>query len=699
MMPQNMISALELSREKLPPGHQRDGIDFQIKLLKTKQKFIDENRLFDSKISKNRRNAKIKEEQVSLDRYEKIYEADKKKSSKILEKINFLNKKLYFLKNIKDANDEEEELNMVKTTGEVKIEIVNLSVNPNFKCTNVIILVDSEIKSDFKYSYRGEFIVYLTNSVEFEIIGIGEDGMIIGALFFPCESFIRYSETKKNFIDLKNGFIEANITFKKKTAFIRQKAEVLAIIECGHILETYKSYSPFYCCICIHFTAFTSSAYRCKKCKFTCHKQCAKFMFFTCLCADNQRKTEPIFATKSYNILHSCSRILNIPAVNYCHHCGERITLSHNCLECSRCKQTFHENCLPIASPSCCLKFETRCILTEFKPPPLKINVPKTQTTTDNFEFIKLLGRGSFGKVFLVKHKKDQKFIALKILKKESIIEANDTRYIELERKVLEFASLSQHPFLMSMSYCFQDSRFIFFGTEFISGGDLFHHAAKRDFTHKQIKLYAAEIFLGIQFLHANNIIYRDLKLDNVMVSNDGHIKIGDYGLCKDNIGPLTNTYTLCGTIVTMAPEVIKSFGYTKAADWWSFGIILYEMFEGELPFDGATQHEIVNSITNKEITFQKTPYCAKDLICKLLVKDPKQRIGYGLSGTDDIKSNSYFNAINWDDVYNRKYIPPFIPKKDLEDNFDEEFIEADTNLSPCNSVKGPNDEYFINFK
>lgn len=297
------------------------------------------------------------------------------------------------------------------------------------------------------------------------------------------------------------------------------------------------------------------------------------------------------------------------------------------------------------------------------------------------------------------KHKETQRIIALKILKKEMVINSNNIAYLDLERKILKMVTEFNHPFLMKMLYCFQDSQNVYFGTEFLAGGDLFHAVYKSKLSEDRIKMYACEILLGLEFLHKKEIIYRDMKLDNVLIDGEGHIKIADFGLCKEHIGFTTITYTLCGTPDTIAPEVIKECGYTKDADWWSYGIVLYELYETEPPFNGATNEELTDSILNDPVSFitEFNPK-AQDLIKKLLEKEPQNRIGYGERDGEAIKEHEYFSDVNWDDISEKRIKPSFVPENKLEENFDEEFTNEAIIITPSSSLH-QYDRFFTNFK
>ncbi|KAF2346265.1 Protein kinase domain [Trinorchestia longiramus] len=337
--------------------------------------------------------------------------------------------------------------------------------------------------------------------------------------------------------------------------------------------------------------------------------------------------------------------------------------------------------------------------IADFNPPPLAQKKIDPSIKITDFSILKVVGRGSYGKVMLCQHKKDKKMVAMKILKKKAVIDHNNIVFLELERKILKMVTDYDHPFLMKMLYCFQDSNNVYFGTEFLSGGDLYH-ALENDekMCEERIKLYACEILLGLEFLHEKNIIYRDMKLDNVLIGADGHIKIADFGLCKEHVGPTTYTNTICGTADTIAPEVILGKGYTKDADWWSYGVVLYELYENEEPFTGATDEEIMSTVTKKSVNFSVTPEIAQDLISKLLNKDPEKRIGHGKADGKEIRAHKYFSGISWDDVFYKKIIPPVIPPKKFETNFDQVYTEEPIIITPSPSVN-EYDKFFINFK
>ncbi|KAG0418341.1 Protein kinase C theta type, partial [Dictyocoela roeselum] len=405
--------------------------------------------------------------------------------------------------------------------------------------------------------------------------------------------------------------------------------------------------APYYCCVC-DTTATLTESYQCSKCKFTCHKKCANYILYNCPAA---KKIEELKLIKRYDIAHTLDKTKGL-GFRWCGHCGLYIAINTNCLHCKKCGKYFHMECSSFLFNSCQLEFEFRKAMADFQPPPPEKVALVSKTTINDFSLVRVLGRGSFGKVMFCKHKKSGEFIALKILKKEMVINSNNIAYLELERKILQMVTEYSHPFLMKMHYCFQDTQNVYFGTEFLAGGDLYHAVFKDKLPEDRIRLYACEILLGLEFLHSKGIIYRDMKLDNVLIGGDGHVRIADFGLCKDNIEPLEKTNTLCGTPDTLAPEVLKNVGYTKDADWWSFGIVLYEMYETEPPFNGETDEDLANAILNEDVCFiTNFGDVAQDLIKKLLEKDPTKRIGYGFDDGAEIRKHKYFEGVNWDEV------------------------------------------------
>ncbi|XP_023381478.1 protein kinase C theta type-like [Pteropus vampyrus] len=214
----------------------------------------------------------------------------------------------------------------------------------------------------------------------------------------------------------------------------------------------------------------------------------------------------------------------------------------------------------------------------------------------EDFVLHKMLGKGSFGKVFLAEFKKTNQFFAIKALKKDVVLMDDDVECTMVEKRVLSLAW--EHPFLTHMFCTFQTKENLFFVMEYLNGGDLMHHIQScQKFDLSRATFYAAEIILGLQFLHSKGIVYRDLKLDNILLDKDGHIKIADFGMCKENMLGDARTNTFCGTPDYIAPEILLGQKYNHSVDWWSFGVLLYEMLVGQSPFHGQDEEELFHSI------------------------------------------------------------------------------------------------------
>ncbi|KAJ3082997.1 Serine/threonine kinase, partial [Physocladia obscura] len=284
------------------------------------------------------------------------------------------------------------------------------------------------------------------------------------------------------------------------------------------------------------------------------------------------------------------------------------------------------------------------------KTTPASFNIPEAvhkNIKLQDFEFLSVLGRGAFGKVMLIEEKATKQLYAMKALKKEFIIKSDDVASAKLEKRIFQKASESQHPFLVNLHSCFQTDSRLYFVMEYVCGGDLMCHIQERKrFSQVRAKFYACEVLLALEFFHKNNIVYRDLKLDNILMCPDGHIKVADYGICKENMpyGMFTRTY--CGTPDYMAPEILSQNKYTRAVDWWSFGILIYVMLVGRYPFHGDDENDILEAILNDAIEYPSNmPKDTLSLIQGLLKKDPRSRLGGGRGGADEVKRHPYFHG------------------------------------------------------
>jgi len=321
------------------------------------------------------------------------------------------------------------------------------------------------------------------------------------------------------------------------------------------------------------------------------------------------------------------------------------------------------------------------------------VNQAPTKTRPDfrkygvkDFRFLKVLGKGSFGKVLLAELKNSQNFYAVKALRKDSVLEDDDIECTMIERKVLALGV--KHPFLCHLFCTFQTDSHLYFVMEYLNGGDLMFHIQQQGrFDTERARFYSAEIVCALRFLHRKGIVYRDLKLDNLLLDYEGHIRIVDFGMCKLQVYLDKTADTFCGTPDYMAPEIIKGMKYTHSVDWWSFGVLLYEMLIGQSPFNGCDEDELFWSICNEQAYFPRfLSKEAKQILLLLLEKNPANRLGVSESIHGDVRTQPFFKPIDFNKLEKRQVVPPYKPKlKNPMDvsYFDTAFTDEPVKLTP----------------
>ncbi|KAM3843664.1 protein kinase C delta type isoform 1-T2 [Vipera latastei] len=484
---------------------------------------------------------------------------------------------------------------------------------------------------------------------------------------------------------------------------------------------------PTFCSVCKDFVwGLNKQGYKCRQCNAAIHKKCIDKIIGRCTgTAANSRDT--VFQKERFHIdMPHRFKVYNYMSPTFCDHCGSLLWgLVKQGLKCEECGMNVHHKCQKKVANLCGINqkllaealtqvsqkstrksdsgsVESVGIYQDFDKKPKGFRVDMTDNceydklwegrspsqlsarrkfNIDSFAFHKVLGKGSFGKVLLAELKGKNEFFAVKALKKDVVLIDDDVECTMVEKRVLALAW--ENPFLTHLYCTFQTKEHLFFVMEFLNGGDLmFHIQDKGRFDLFRATFYGAEIVCGLQFLHSKGIIYRDLKLDNVMLDKEGHIKIADFGMCKENVFGENKATTFCGTPDYIAPEILQGLKYTYSVDWWSFGVLLYEMLIGQSPFHGDDEDELFESIR------VDTPHYprwitkeSKDILEKLFERDPTKRLGI----TGNIKDHHFFKAINWTALEKKEMEPPFKPKvKSASDynNFDREFLSEKPRLS-----------------
>ncbi|XP_044316857.1 putative protein kinase C delta type homolog isoform X4 [Drosophila rhopaloa] len=428
---------------------------------------------------------------------------------------------------------------------------------------------------------------------------------------------------------------------------------------------------PTFCAFCNLFLwGFGKQGYQCIICQTVVHKKCHEKLLGKC--------SGSVFTSASTILLRERFKI-DMPhrfkphtfmSPTFCDHCGSLMggffIQGLKCEETSYTYSQFQKSGRFTAPATVIPRFKNYSV--------------------DDFHFLAVLGKGSFGKVLLAELRDTTYYYAIKCLKKDVVLEDDDVDSTLIERKVLALGT--KHPYLCHLFCTFQTESHLFFVMEYLNGGDLmFHIQESGRFSEERARFYGAEIISGLKFLHKKGIIYRDLKLDNVLLDYEGHVRIADFGMCKLQIYLDKTADSFCGTPDYMAPEIIKGEKYNQNVDWWSFGVLLYEMLIGQSPFSGCDEDELFWSICNEIPWFPVYISAEATGILKgLLEKDYTKRIGSQYSPAGDIADHIFFRPIDWGLLEKRQIEPPFKPqvKHPLDTQyFDRVFTRERVRLTP----------------
>ncbi|XP_064420833.1 protein kinase C eta type [Latimeria chalumnae] len=492
----------------------------------------------------------------------------------------------------------------------------------------------------------------------------------------------------------ENGKQFQNFTRQRQRAMRRRIHQVN-----GHKFMATFLRQPTYCSHCKDFIwgVFGKQGYQCQVCTCVVHKRCHQLVVTVCP-RIKSTATEKVSKKFSINLPHKFS-VHNYKVPTFCEHCGSLLWgLMRQGLQCKLCKMNVHIRCEGNVAPNCGVKaVELAKTLAEMGqhaggfPSELELPLPSPQSRKfgiDDFTFLHVLGKGSFGKVMLAQLKDKSDMYAVKVLKKDVILQDDDVECTMTEKRILSMAGI--HPFLTQLFCCFQTRSNLFFVMEFVNGGDLMFHIQKsRKFDEPRAQFYAAEITSALMFLHEKGIIYRDLKLDNVLLDYEGHCKLADFGMCKEGISKGRTTSTFCGTPDYIAPEILQEMQYGPSVDWWAFGVLLYEMLCGHAPFEAENEDDLFEAILKEEVTYPPCLYSnATNFLKALLMKNPEKRLGSMAcyDGEQAILNHPFFKEIDWELLNKRQLEPPFKPrihsKEDIS-NFDPEFTKEEPRLTP----------------
>uniref|UniRef100_A0A665V1G6 Protein kinase C n=1 Tax=Echeneis naucrates TaxID=173247 RepID=A0A665V1G6_ECHNA len=543
-------------------------------------------------------------------------------------------------------------------------------------------------------------------------------------------------------IDLIGSSSEADTTENEERVFrqrIRPRKRQGAVRRRVHQVNGHKFMAtylrqPTYCSHCRDFIwgVLGKQGYQCQVCTCVVHKRCHELIITKCAGMKKQEDTR-----FSVNVPHKFS-IHNFKVLTFCDHCGSLLWgLLRQGLQCKVCKVNVHRRCESNVAPNCGVDARGIAkVLSDLGVTPDKISNSggggggdagsiavekegnrsngdvKGQSTPEfkrmnlhDFVFIKVLGKGSFGKVMLAELKGSDEVYAIKVLKKDVILQDDDVDCTLTEKRILALAR--KHPYLTQLFCCFQTKDRLFFVMEYVNGGDLmFQIQRSRKFDEARSRFYAAEVTSALMFLHQHGVIYRDLKLDNILLDAEGHCKLADFGMCKEGILNGVTTTTFCGTPDYIAPEILQELDYGPSVDWWALGVLMYEMMAGQPPFEADNEDDLFESILHDDVLYPV--WLSKEAVSILkafMTKSPNKRLGCVVAqGLEEaIKLHPFFREIDWTLLEQRKIRPPFKPriktKRDVN-NFDQDFTCEEPVLTPVEDtiIKQINQDEFKGF-
>uniref|UniRef100_A0A8C6WLA8 Protein kinase C n=1 Tax=Neogobius melanostomus TaxID=47308 RepID=A0A8C6WLA8_9GOBI len=484
----------------------------------------------------------------------------------------------------------------------------------------------------------------------------------------------------------------------------------------GHKFMSTFLRQPTFCFHCKEFIwgVFGKQGYQCQVCTCVVHKRCHQLVVTACPRMKKKTQVEQVSQGFSINVPHKFN-IHNYKSPTFCDHCGSLLWgIVRQGLHCKICKMNVHIRCKGNVAPSCGVNSaELANKLSEMGLHPGGLSKRSSVVRRDqplersmvlvlscnSWVFVIERDCLSCVQVMLARLKDSERVFAVKVLKKDIILQDDDVECTMTEKRVLSLACC--HPYLTQLHCCFQTPDRLFFVMEFVSGGDLMFHIQKsRKFEQPRACFYAAEITSALMFLHNKGIIYRDLKLDNILLDKDGHCKLADFGMCKEGIFEGGATATFCGTPDYIAPEILQEMMYGPSVDWWALGVLLYEMLSGHAPFEAENEDDLFESILKEEIVYPS--WLSTEA---LLTKNPTRRLGCVTSegGESAVTSHLFFCSIDWDKLNRKEIEPPFKPRiKTPEDvnNFDPDFTQEEPTLTPMEDplIPSVNQDEFRDF-